>query len=259
MAIKKYLNKPFYILSVPNKIRIKLGNSDYLVVDLTEPLREDVEVYPGDPKPKKQVFSDIRKTGFQHHVYCLSDHCFHPHGDAPSHQNKELRHKGFESYGIEFCFNPACLIDLSNSKAAKNSNGIKYLLEIRKEHLVPYSQIMAKKGAVVIRTGYDRWIESNRPHKPKNIPYLSKSAAEFIAGFKNIKVVGTDSITFDPCEKKPVHFAHQALKGNLIVESMVHLYEIPAKARSSFYLQTSPVRIVGATGGPIAAYAFIEV
>jgi kynurenine formamidase len=44
----------------------------------------------------------------------------------------------------------------------------------------------------------------------------------------------------------------------LIVESMVNLHSIPKDKSSSFDLQTSPVRIVGATGGPITAYAFIE-
>lgn len=241
-----------------NKTRIRLGNSEFLIIDLTEPLMEDTEVYPGDPRPKKQVFSDIRKTGFQHHVYSIGDHNFHPHGDAPSHQNKELQHKGFESFGIDFCFNSACLIDLSNSKEAKKFGKIKYLVEVKKEHLMPFSKIIAKKGAAIIRTGYDKWLEANKPHEPKDIPYFSKPAADFIRKFKNLKVVGTDSLTIDPCNENPVHYAHQAFKDKLIVESMVHLYEIPAKSRNDFYLQTSPVRIVGATGGPIVAYAFVE-
>lgn len=244
---------------MPNKIKIKLGNQKFLAIDLTEPLRENTEVYPGDPKLKKEIFSDIKKTGFQHHVYSIGDHNFHPHGDAPSHQNTELQHKGFESFGIDFCFNPACLIDLSASKQAKKFGKIRYLVEVREEHLVPFSEIIAKKGALIIRTGYDRWLEANKPHEPKNIPYLSSSAADFISKFRNIKVIGTDSLTIDPCSDKPVHYAHQAFRHKLIVESMVHLYSIPKKARNNFYLQASPVRIVGATGGPIVAYAFVEV
>lgn len=243
---------------MPNKIRIKLGNSDYLAIDLTEPLREDLEVYPGDPKPKKEIFSGIQKTGFQHHIYSIGDHNFHPHGDAPNHQNKELQRKGFESFGIDFCFNSACLIDFSGSKEAKQFGKIKYLVEVKKEYMVPFSKIIADKGALIIRTGYDKWLEANNPHEPKSIPYLAKSAADFIMKFKNLKVIGTDSLTIDPCHDEPVHYAHQAFKDKLIVESMVHLYEIPAKSRSNFYLQTSPVRIVGATGGPVVAYAFIR-
>lgn len=246
-------------MHVPNKTKIRLGSAEFLAIDLTEPLTENTEVYPGDPRLKKEVFSDIIKTGFQHHVYSIGDHNFHPHGDAPSHQNRESQNKGFESFGIDFCFNSSCLIDLSNSKEARKFGKIKYLVEVRKEHLLPFSKIIAKKGAVVIRTGYDRWLEANKPHEPQNIPYLSKSTADFLGKFKKLKVIGTDSLTIDPCSSKPIHYAHQSFKDKLIVECMVHLHEIPFKARNNFYLQTSPVRIAGATGGPIVAYAFVEV
>lgn len=239
------------------KRKVSFGSKNYLVIDLTEPLSEKTKVYPGDPKPKKEVFSDINKTGFQHHVYSIGDHNFHPHGDAPNHQNKELQHKGFETFGLDYCFNTACLIDLSSSKEAMKIDSIKYLVEVKKHHLAPFAKTIAKKSAVVIRTGYDKWVEANKSHNPKNIPYLSKDAADFIAGFKNIKVIGTDSLTVDACREKPIHYAHKLFKEKLIVESMVHLYEIPPNARSNFHLQTSPVRIVGATGGAIVAYAFI--
>lgn len=239
-----------------NKKEIKLGNTKYLVIDLTEPLKEGTEVYPGDPKLEKEVFSDIHKTGCQHHIYKLSDHHFHPHGDALNHQNMDSD-KGFESFGLEYCFNSACLIDLSDSQEAREFEGIKYLVEVKKKHLEPFAKLFSQKEAVLIRTGYDRWLEANKPHIPKNIPYLIKDAAEFLASFNNIKVIGIDSLTVDACREKPIHVAHQTLKNKLIVESMVHLYEIPQEARENFDLQTSPVRIVGATGGPVIAYAFI--
>jgi kynurenine formamidase len=87
------------------------------------------------------------------------------------------------------------------------------------------------------------------------LPYFSPEAAEFLAEFKNLKVVGIDSLTVDAFLK---HDSHRALKEKLIVESLVHLYEIPENARENFILQTAPVRIVGASGGPVVAYAFIE-
>lgn len=237
-----------------NKKTIKLGNHKYLVVNLTEPLTEEIEVYPGDPKPEKKVFSDINKTGYQHHTYRIGDHNFHPHGDAPKHQNPEMQDKGFEIFGLDFCFNPACLVDLSGVPEAKEINGIKYLIKVGKKHLESFAKLFSQKKAVLIRTGYDKWLEANKPHNPENLPYFTKQAAEFIASFDNIKVVGIDSLTVDPVG---IHDAHQILKNTLIVESLVHLDEIPLEARDGFDLQTSPVEIVGATGGPIVAYAFV--
>lgn len=238
-----------------NRRRIRLGSGEYLVIDLTQPLALDVEVYPGDPKPQKEVFSNIRETGYEHYVYKLGDHNFHPHGDAPSHQNPELTAKGFETFDLEFCFNRACLVDLSHSEGLRAEGDIVYLKEVERKHLEPYRERLAGVGAVLIRTGYDRWLESNRPHTPSAIPYLTEDAGKFIAGFDHIKVVGIDSITIDPTGR---HAAHRALNSRMIVESMVHLHDIPTDRRSGFDLQTTPVRIIGATGGPVVAYAFVE-
>jgi len=247
--MKKNLNNPFIFIRTMKEIT--LGNKKFLAIDLTEPLREDIEVYPGDPKPSKEVFSDIEKTGCQYHIYKLGDHIFHPHGDAPSHQNKNS--EGFETFNIEYCFNPAFLIDLSCSEDAEEIDGIKYLKKIEKKHIEKYSELLSSKKAVLIRTGYDRWTESNKPHSPDNLPFITKDAADFISGFKNIKVLGIDSLTVDPHGE---HYVHKKFKDLMIVESMVHLYDITNK---EFDLQTTPLRIIGATGGPVVAYAFIEV
>ena len=236
--------------------KIRLGSKEFLVIDLTKPLSLDQEVYPGDPLPKRTVFSDIEETGWHHYIHEIGDHHFQPHGDAPNHQNPELMDKGFEIFDLDFCFNPALMIDLTNSEKAKEIKGIKFLTEITKADLEPYAALLSEKGAVLLRTGYDRWLEQNLPHKPELLPYLTPEAAKYLASFKNLKVVGTDSLTVDPDGS---HTAHQFLKEKLIVESMVHLHEIPENKRKCFDLQTSPVRIIGATGGPVIATVFIEI
>ena len=238
-----------------NTKKIKLGNKEYLLIDLTQPLNLNSEVYPGDPSPKRKIFSDINKTGWQHYIHEIGDHNFQPHGDAPNHQNSDLKNTGFEVFGLEYCFNRACLIDLSDSKNAEEINGIKYLIRVEKENLEPFSEIISQVGAVLIRTGYDKWLEKNNPHLPENLPYLSKDAAEFIASFNKIKVIGIDSLTVDSIGN---HISHQIFKNMLIIEALVHLYEIPLEKGLKFDLQTSPIKIVGATGGPIVAYAFVE-
>lgn len=236
------------------KRRIKLGDREFLIVDLTEPLREDVEVFPGDPKPKKIVFCSFKKNNCRHNIYSIGDHNFHPHGDAPSHQNPEYKERGFEYWGLDFVFNRACLVDLSGSKDAVRFDGLKYLKKITGEHLRPYLARIKKVGALVIRTGYDKWLETNKKHIPDHIPYLDRSAVDLIGKFRQLKVIGTDSLTIDRVGE---NYAHRRLKDKLIVECLVHLSGIPKNDRSSFYLQTSPIAIIGATGGPVLAYAFI--
>jgi kynurenine formamidase len=235
---------------------INLGGVKFLAIRLSEPLREDVEVYPGDPKPVKELWGDINKTGCHHYVWRIGDHNFHPHGDAPNHQNLDLQDKGFESFDMGYFFNCACLIDLSNSPEAEKIDGIQYLVRIKKEHLEPYFDIISRKRAVIIRTGYDRWLEANRKHNPDKLPYLTKNAGNFIAQFNNIKVIGIDSLTVDSVRE---HYVHQKFKEKLIVESLVNLHSIPEDNRRNFDLQTSTIAITGATGGPVAAFAFIKI
>lgn len=235
--------------------RIHIGSAQFLVIDLNQPLDLDVEVFPGDPKPQKEIFSDINETGYQHHIYRLGDHNFHPHGDAPSHQNADLKHLGFETFDLSFCFNSAFMVDLSDSAESLESDGVRFLTRVEKKHLEASTDLLSEVGAVVIRTGYDNWLETNRPHSTGTIPHLAEDASRFLAGFPNIKVVGIDSITIDPPGS---HASHRQLRDKMIVESLVHLHEIPEETRSGFDLQTAPVRIVGATGGPVAAYAFIQ-
>jgi kynurenine formamidase len=235
--------------------KIKLGSCYFLVVDLMKPLSLDQEVYPGDPKPKREVFTDIEQTGWHHYIHRLADHHFQPHGDAPNHQNPDMQDKGIEVFGLEYSFNSAFMIDLTATGQVINRNGISFVVEITLENLLPYKEHFSEKEAVLLRTGYDRHLEKNFPHDPELLPYLTADAAAFVASFKNIKVVGTDSMTVDP---DGVHTAHQLLKEKLIVESLVHLHAIPREKRDGFYLQTTPVRIVGATGAPVTAYAFIE-
>lgn len=239
---------------------ITFGGVNFKVIELFEPLKLGLEIYPGDPLLERIEFSNLEETGFEHYIHTLGDHHGHPHADAPNHQNFDMKDKGIEVFDdLKYKFNLACLIDLSYK--GKEINGINYLVEVKAEDLEPYVSIMEEKGAVLIRTGYDKFLELNKKHVPIKIPYLTKGAAGLIAKLDNIKVVGIDSITIDACgREKPVHDAHWLLtKEKLVVESMVNLYKIPNENRNNFNLQTTPLIIDGATGGPVIAYAYIRI
>jgi kynurenine formamidase len=236
--------------------KIKLGGKEFLVIDLMQPLTLDQEGYPGDSKVVRKVFTDMAETGIQHYIHEIGDHHFHPHGDAPNHQNPDRMDQGIEVFDIDYSFNPAFMIDLSDNENAQTVQGITFLTEITKEHLLPFASLLAEKGAVLFRTGYDQWTEKNLPHDVALLPYFNEEAAAYLASFDNLKVIGTDSLTVDP---DGIQTAHRLFKDKLIVESLVHLYAIPKENHQRFDLQTSPIRIVGATGGPVTAYAFVEI
>jgi len=238
-----------------NPQTITLGNTHFLVISLNQPLTENQELFPGDPNITKELFTDINQTGYHHYVWKISDHHFHPHADAPNHQNLELQHQDLTHFDLSYQFNPACLIDLSQVSEAETINQIQFLTKIEKHHLQPHTNLFSQKGAVIIRTGYDRWLEANHPHNLKRIPYFTKKAGEFLTQFSNLKVIGVDSLTVDELRS---HTVHQLFKEKLIVESLVNLHQIPKENHQNFNLQTSPIAIKGATGGPVTTFAFIK-
>jgi len=235
---------------------LRIGGNEYLVIDLNLVLSKDSEVFPGDPIPiLNGVFCDIEKTGFQYHVQVVGDHNAKPHADSPSHQNPELHDRGMEYWTMDQVFNRAVMIDLSTSPDAEATSGVTWLIEVKKSHLEPFADQISGKGVVIIRTGYDKWSETNNPHDVKKIPYLAPDAARFLVEFSDLKVFATDSLTVDP---PGVHEVHQTFKNLMIVESLVNLSDIPERSREDFTLMTSPQKIKGATGSPVAAYAFVE-
>jgi kynurenine formamidase len=236
--------------------KIILEGTEWQVIDLMKPYSLDMEVYPGDPKPVRKVFTDIRKEGWQHYIHEIADHHFQPHADAPKHSNPDEQDKGIEFFGPEYVFNEAFMIDLTENGVLTSHNGIAFLLEITPGHLSPFEPLFKEKGAVILRTGYDRYLESNQPHDVSLLPYLTKEAAEYIASFDNLKVIGTDSLTVDPPES---NFAHRLFSKKLLVEALVNLHEIPKKNRHGFTLQTAPLKITGASGAPVTAYAFVKI
>lgn len=233
----------------------EIGGTTFKIIELMRPLSLDLKVYPGDPKPRREVFSRFNETGYEHYVHSIGDHNFQPHGDAPRHQNDDDR--GVEYWSQEYYFNKAVMVDLSEVGDTER-RGIRYRLAVEKGDIKPFACYLYEVGALIIRTGYDRWLEENYPHKPKEIPYLTEEAARYIEGFEKLKVIGIDSITVDPCGVGEVQTAHQTLREKLIVEAMVNLHKIPPESRINFYLQTVPLKIEGATGGAVVALAFIK-
>ena len=235
---------------------VNLGGAQFKIVKLYEPMLENVAVYPGDPVLKKEVIKDIKQDGCNLFRYSVCNHAFHPHADAPKHQNIDMAEIGIESFGMDSFFNSAFMIDLSSSKRAITVNGVRYLRQILMEDLESYKDLFAEKSSVIIRTGYDKYIESNQKHIADKIPSISLDAAKFMASCNNLNVIAVDSLTVDDVDSNEIH---KLLKDKLIVESMVHSYNIPDRNRKEFDLQTSTVSIIGATGGPVTAFAYIRI
>jgi len=232
---------------------ISLGNIRVLVVDLTRPLTLNQQGYPGDSPPERIPVADISIDGWHQYSHIIGDHIFQPHCDAPNHFQSDRQQEGMEIYDLSWTFHRACLIDLSFTPETTVKEGIRFLVRITREQLEPYALLLAEREALLIRTGYGLWLTANKPNEPDLLPCLEPEAALYLASFPTLRVIGLDSLTVDAYGAQA---SHLALSRKMILEGVAHLDEIPAASLTDFTLQTSPVRIVGATGGPVIAYAW---
>lgn len=232
--------------------------------NLSMTLEKGMPVYPGDPELDFEQHLDISKCGFGYNIIHFPEHCG-THVDAPNHQNLDDP-RGVEAWDHpKFKSNFMYFIDLSNAPEAQEFGGIKYLLKVTDEHLKPHIDKMKGRGAILIRTGYDKFLEARKKHVEGEIPYLTKEAAGLLAKLDNINVIGIDSLTIDETGKKdsngksiPVQDAHHALtKKKMVIESLVNLHRLN---KSRLYkLISEPVIIKGATGAPVTILAGAEI
>lgn len=233
--------------------QVRIAGQTIDVVDLTLPISPDTEVFPGDPTIDRSVFSTCAETGFEHYVHAIGDHACVPHADAPKHQNPDRQHQGVEIFGLADEFHRARLIDLTGADEVVTIDGIAMLQAVDRHHLEDHD--LSGVSAVVVRTGAEAWRLSGRPFRPECISYFTPAAGEYLRDQGQLRVVAIDSLTVDHVVPgAPVHTVHQLLVDKIIVESVVHLDEL---TRDTFLLQVALLRIVGATGCPVIARAYL--
>lgn len=117
--------------------------------------------------------------------------------------------------------------------------------------LLADSASKAQGGALIIRTGWDRFWKTERYYRH---PFLSAEAANGLVT-SGVTVVGIDALNVDSTARGTTH-AHQALLGNdvLIVENLTGLDQLqPAMTYQFSFL---PMHLAGLDGSPVRAIAW---
>ncbi len=114
---------------------------------------------------------------------------------------------------------------------------------------------------VLLKTGWDLKYEYTSHEYWLNAPYLDEEAAQWLAE-KDIKAVGFDFPQDHDIRKNPVpppsHLPTHHLiltKGIYLIEYLCNVHEIEAERVNFFAL---PLKIKGAEGGPVRAFAVID-
>jgi kynurenine formamidase len=208
-------------------------------------------VYPGDPpidiKPLRSMPEDkVNMLGLN-----MSTH-HGTHIDAPYYQLTDGQ--CLDKFPPNVFIKRAMRIDIcpqNEGPNIKQKDGVLYRRVITAEDLLPYAQRLTWVEAVVIYTGYGRVLLKNEVDQ--DFPYLDTSAAELLDRFKNLNIIGIDSLSVDAPGENKAHHILCGEKNRMLLETLICLDQLPL----SFTLCCFPLLIKDSDGAPCRAIAFL--
>jgi len=194
------------------------------VIDLTQTISENLEVYPGDPPVEVHTVSTL-EDGFVLERVCMSSHVG-THLDAPCHVL--MGGADVSSIALEHLMLPCVYVDMSalskkEDRLAKLKGGFTDL----------------KDKALLL--GTNEKLSANIT--PEEVEVL-------ITG--GVKLLGVDAMSVEHSDDLVVH--KQLLSsGVLIVEGLANLHMLNEK--QEYFLVVAPLKLEGCSGAPVRAFA----
>jgi kynurenine formamidase len=211
------------------------------IVDLSVPLDEHTQVYPGDPLLRTRQATTTAAEGYNVlHVAMGSQ--TGTHVDAPYHVRDDGRR--IDELPLDRFLARLVRADLRDLAPRTR---------ITWRHLAPVTAELREGSALVLHTGWSaRWgTTAYFDH-----PYLDAEAAEHVLA-RGVRTIGLDAPNLDETvldgapPALPAHHLVAAADG-VIVENLtgLHRVELPAP-----WLSVLPLRLAGADGAPCRAVA----
>jgi kynurenine formamidase len=208
------------------------------VFDLSQPVQNGMSYYPGDPEP---VLQPAGEAAFPWHVtrLAIGSHTG-THIDAASHFFPQGR--TIDQYPLERFLPQGIVIPLPDLGDDA---------EILPHFFDPFLDPLPKGGAVLIRTGWDRYWKQGRYN---HHPFLTQEAARRLVE-AGANLVGIDALNVDSTQAETDH-AHQIFLGSdvLIVENLANLNQL--SPWNPYQMSFLPLYLAGVDGSPVRAAAW---
>jgi len=217
------------------------------IIDLSQTVSETSLFYPGDPGVELTQPQSMEKGASHNSEVIKAGVHVLTHLDSPGHQIRGG--KMIQDYPLEKFVQQALLINLDGER------------EIKKEDLEPYQDKIKNIGALLIRTGFDKIIEryeqdadfrKNSKISVNDLPKFTQDCAEWLSGFRNLELVGVDSLTVG---NKQVHNAF--LQKDILLVEGFFLEGLSQASPENFVLQCFPWKLKLVNGAPCRAIALI--
>lgn len=212
------------------------------VVDLSHPVDDKTQVYPGDPKVNFSVHSTIERDGFNLLTIELGSQSG-THVDAPFHFDNAT--EKIDELSLERFLGRGIVVNLL---------GIGPRVEITWEMIRDQLTDAKPNDIVLIHTGFDKNWQSDQYF---NNPYLSAGACREILSL-GVRVIGIDAMNLDetPDETHPgVGFPCHHLIAEVAGVICENLTNLDAIDFANPIISLLPMRLTGADGAPVRAVA----
>jgi kynurenine formamidase len=222
------------------------------VIDLTHTIHDDIQIYPGDPKPSISRGLTHEKDYCHVDLLKLGSHTG-THIDAPYHFLKDGQR--IDEIPIQRFISNGILIDVSGKSEREL---------IDSTDLKSYASQIINGDFVILKTGWDRYFGTPKYYRH---PYLSADGARLLVKM-GVSLVGIDALNVDPTysaikdsdaaatdlpdEASYGYPVHDLLLSNnvLIVENLCNLDKINAAKGIYSFL---PLKLKDSDGSPIRA------
>lgn len=220
-------------------------------------LDPDGYAWPGEPVVKTRQCTDVTEDcPFCSFVSEVPNHCG-THMDAPRHFVKDGI--SINELGIEyFCHDNVALLEIPKGPVEG----------VTKEDLEPFADILSTVSAALIRTGFEKYRDTDQDMYQNNGPYIAPSAGRYLSEtFPNLKVIGMDFLAIGSAspncpEGEFPPDCHRNILGYYTgkfttgIEDM-HLADIPAGKKIKKFIN-APLRIKGLDSSQVVCIAEIE-
>lgn len=212
------------------------------VVDLSHPVDDTTQSYPGDPQPSLTPVATIARAGFNLLHVCMGSQSG-THVDAPYHFTEGGR--GIDEVEPDLFTGTGVIADLTGAGPRER---------IVWADLSPVAGALGPGSILVLHTGWDRHYGTSTYY---DHPFLDGDAAGRILD-AGVRTIATDTINPDETlldgpqpEGFPVHHL-VAEAGGIIAENLTNLAAIDFPEP---LLSLLPIRLTGADGAPVRAVA----
>ncbi|MEW6635584.1 MAG: cyclase family protein [Actinomycetota bacterium] len=212
------------------------------VVDLSVPVDEYTQVYPGDPHVSLEPAATLESDGVNVTRLHLGSHSG-THVDAPYHFVADGPR--IDRVDLRLFVGPAVILDVRGKKPRER---------ITVEDLRPYEARLSEGVIAVVRTGWEEHYGTDRYYEH---PFLDRRAAQLLLD-SGVMTVAVDALNVDETvvdgphpEGYPVHRLVLGA-GGIIAENLTNLGAIDFPDPLMSLL---PIKLAGSDGAPARAVA----